>query len=90
MQDAESIIELVGEIWSKAESQKCFQSLDSASALGFHQALHCKQSSQLELLEISRFSVFIISVYSCSSSFGCISKQHLFDKILTILAQQKL
>ena len=89
MQDAESIIELVGEIWSKAESQKCFQSLASAS-LGFHQALQFKQSSQL--LKISRFSVLIIFVFCCSSSLGCIYKQHLFEEknIDNILTQQKL
>ena len=53
-------IELELEIGCKAESQKLFQSLASPSLLGFHQALHCKQSSQLEFLEISCLSVVII------------------------------
>ena len=49
--------ELNLKILCKAERQKLFQSLASPS-LGFHQALHCKQSSQLEFFELSCFSGF--------------------------------
>ena len=63
--------ELNLKILCKAGGQKLFQSLASPS-LGFHQALHCKQSFQLEFFELSCFSGFRTFVATPFWSFGFI------------------
>ena len=76
--------ELNLKILCKAESQKLFQSLASPS-LGFHQALHCKQSSQLEFFELSCFSGFRTFVDS-----NAISEAHAITFVKTFWQNIKL
>ena len=71
--------ELNLKILCKAGGQKLFQSLASPS-LGFHQALHCKQSFQLEFFELSCFSGFRTFVATPFWSFGFI--QILFRELM--------
>ena len=61
-----------------------FQSLASPS-LGFHQALHCKQSSQLEFFQLSCFSGFRTFVDS-----NAISEAHAITFVKTFWQNIKL